>query len=483
MTANENNVILGEDGKPLSKGALKKLEKQREKEAKKAEVAARLEAERIARESSQMDCSVGRYGKLPMNQSKEKTNTVFIDIDHLGPEHADKTVTLKARVQTSRPTESLVQIEAIVTKSPDLIKSCSVQEYELKIQKLFVVSEAERLPFSLEDAARPIADITEGSGFSPINLVTRLDNRIVDLRTPANQAIFRIQAGVSKFFRSFLDARNFTEIHTPKLIGAASEEPAFLAQSPQLYKQMMVCAGFERVYEIAPVFRAEDSNTHRHMTEFMGLDMEMAFNEHYHEVMELLGDLFVRIFNGLKSEFAKEIATINAQYPFPEFKYPQKTLVLKFPEAVKMLRDHGEEIGDFDDLSTALERTLGKLVKEKYNTDFYVLDKFPLAVRPFYTMPDPNMPGYSNSYDFFMRGEEIMSGAQRVHDAEFLTKRAIEFGVDLKTIQPYLDAFKFGVSPHAGGGVGLERVVMLYLNLGNIRKTCLFPRDPKRLEP
>ncbi|KAI8902643.1 hypothetical protein BC833DRAFT_616574 [Globomyces pollinis-pini] len=535
MTANENNVILGEDGKPLSKGALKKLEKQREKEAKKAEVAARLEAERIARESSQMDCSVGRYGKLPMNQSKEKTNTVFIDIDHLGPEHADKTVTLKARVQTSRPTgskmvffvlrqgivtaqslvcvdnsivskqmlkfansittESLVQIEAIVTKSPDLIKSCSVQEYELKIQKLFVVSEAERLPFSLEDAARPIADITEGSGFSPINLVTRLDNRIVDLRTPANQAIFRIQAGVSKFFRSFLDARNFTEIHTPKLIGAASEgganvfkvtyfdKPAFLAQSPQLYKQMMVCAGFERVYEIAPVFRAEDSNTHRHMTEFMGLDMEMAFNEHYHEVMELLGDLFVRIFNGLKSEFAKEIATINAQYPFPEFKYPQKTLVLKFPEAVKMLRDHGEEIGDFDDLSTALERTLGKLVKEKYNTDFYVLDKFPLAVRPFYTMPDPNMPGYSNSYDFFMRGEEIMSGAQRVHDAEFLTKRAIEFGVDLKTIQPYLDAFKFGVSPHAGGGVGLERVVMLYLNLGNIRKTCLFPRDPKRLEP
>jgi aspartyl/asparaginyl-tRNA synthetase len=126
---------------------------------------------------------------------------------------------------------------------------------------------------------------------------------------------------------------------------------------------------------------------------------------------------------------------------------------------------------------------LGVLVKEKYKTDFFMLDKFPLAVRPFYTMPDPNMPGYSNSYDFFIRGEEILSGAQRIHDPEFLAERAKEHGVDPATIQPYIDAFKYGAPPHAGGGIGLERVLMLFLGLGNIRKTSLFPRDPVRLEP
>jgi aspartyl/asparaginyl-tRNA synthetase len=148
-----------------------------------------------------------------------------------------------------------------------------------------------------------------------------------------------------------------------------------------------------------------------------------------------------------------------------------------------MLREAGIEIGDFDDLSTESERVLGQLVKQKYSTDFYILDKFPLAVRPFYTMPDPQKPGYSNSYDFFIRGEEILSGAQRIHDAQYLEERAREHGVSIETIQPYLDAFKYGAPPHAGGGIGLERVVMLYLNLGNIRKTSLFPRDPRRLEP
>ncbi|KAL2912377.1 aspartate--tRNA ligase dps1 [Polyrhizophydium stewartii] len=219
------------------------------------------------------------------------------------------------------------------------------------------------------------------------------------------------------------------------------------------------------------------------MTEFMGLDLEMAFQEHYHEVLDVLDGLFVSIFEGLRTRYSKEIEAIKRQYPFEDFKFLPKSLRLEFPEAVKMLREAGVEIGDFDDLSTAQERILGKLVREKYDTDFFILDKFPLAVRPFYTMPDPARAGYSNSYDFFMRGEEIMSGAQRIHDAAYLKERAEEHGVDIKTIQPYIDAFKYGAAPHAGGSVGLERVVMLYLNLGNIRKTSLFPRDPKRLTP
>lgn len=183
---------------------------------------------------------------------------------------------------TGITSESLVLVEAIVLKSPELIKSCTIQEYELKVLKIHVESQAARLPFSIEDAQRPISDITDDSGFVDVKLDTRLNNRIIDLRTTTNHAIFRIQSGVCRLFREYLDGLNFTEIHTPKLIGAASEgganvfkvtyfkESAFLAQSPQLYKQMMICSDFERVYEIAPVFRAEDSNTHRHMTEFMG---------------------------------------------------------------------------------------------------------------------------------------------------------------------------------------------------------------------
>ncbi|KAJ3066292.1 Aspartate--tRNA ligase, cytoplasmic [Podochytrium sp. JEL0797] len=321
---------------------------------------------------------------------------------------------------------------------------------------------------------------------------TRLDNRVIDLRTVTSQAIFKMQSGVCQLFREFLIEKGFMEIHTPKMIDAISEgganvfklqyfnRNAYLAQSPQLYKQMAICSDFERVFEIGPVFRAENSFTHRHMTEFIGLDMEMAFEEHYHEVLDVLGELFVFIFDGLKTRYAHEIETVRKQFPFEDFKYLPQTLRLEFKEGIQMLREAGIEIGDFDDMNTAQEVKLGQLVREKYNTDFYMLDKFPVAIRPFYTMPDPAREGYSNSYDFFMRGEEIMSGAQRVHDADLLEKRAKEHGVEISTIQAYLDAFKYGAPPHAGGGVGLERVVMLYLKLGNIRRTAMFPRDPKR---
>ena len=148
-----------------------------------------------------------------------------------------------------------------------------------------------------------------------------------------------------------------------------------------------------------------------------------------------------------------------------------------------MLRDAGYEVEDLDDLSTETERALGKLVRDKYQTDFYALDKFPLDIRPFYTMPDAKDSKYSNSYDFFMRGQEILSGAQRVHDAKYLEERLAAANIPVSAMKHYVDAFRLGAPPHAGGGIGLERVVMLYLGLGNIRRASMFPRDPKRLEP
>lgn len=213
-----------------------------------------------------------------------------------------------------------------------------------------------------------------------------------------------MESGVCQLFRTFLLKNNFFEIHTPKIISAASEgganvfevsyfkRSAYLAQSPQLYKQMAISSDFNRVFTVGAVFRAEDSNTHRHLTEFVGLDLEMAFNYHYHEVLDLLGDMFIYIFKGLQREYAEEIRTVAKQYPAEPFKFLEPSLVLQFSQAVSMLREVGVQMDDEEDLNTANEKLLGKLVREKYDTDFFILDKFPLAVRPFYTMPDPNNP-------------------------------------------------------------------------------------------
>lgn len=196
------------------------------------------------------------------------------------------------------------------------------------------------------------------------------------------------------------------------------------------------------MYTIGAVFRAEDSNTHRHLTEFVGLDLEMAFKYHYHEVLDTIAEMFVDIFKGLRDRYQPEIDTINKQYPSEPFKFLEPSLRLEYSEGVAMLRAAGVEMADDEDLSTPNEKLLGRLVKAKYDTDFYVLDKYPLAVRPFYTMPDPNNQMLSNSYDIFMRGEEIMSGAQRIHDPEYLTQRAKAHGIDISTIQAYIDSFR-----------------------------------------
>ncbi|PKI31781.1 hypothetical protein CRG98_047820 [Punica granatum] len=296
-------------------------------------------------------------------------------------------------------------------------------------------------------------------------------------------------------FRQFLLSEGFVEIHTPKLIAGSSEggsavfkldykgQPACLAQSPQLHKQMSICGDFGRVFEIGPVFRAEDSYTHRHLCEFTGLDVEMEIKKHYSEVMDIVDRLFVAMFDSLNEKCKKELEAVGRQYPFEPLKYLRKTLRLTFEEGVQMLKDTGVEIDPLGDLNTESERKLGQLVLEKYGTEFYILHRYPLAVRPFYTMPCYDNPAYSNSFDVFIRGEEIISGAQRVHVPELLAERAQACGIDVNTISSYIDSFRYGAPPHGGFGVGLERVVMLFCGLNNIRKTSLYPRDPLRITP
>ncbi|TBU35187.1 aspartate-tRNA ligase [Dichomitus squalens] len=545
-----------------SKSELKKRAKEEEKARKAAEKAAKqaeLEAQKAAAE---VDFATEFYGKLPLNQSQSRPRRERVQIASLTPEHDGQTVLVRARVQTSRAqgskmvflnlrqridsvqallvltpgkvskqmlkwaaglqTESIVLAEGVVKKSPEPIKSATVSDVELHLTQLHLISGLDtKLPFTVDDANRPQenteqnaadqeqeaeapeeAEAEEGDEggikIKRVLLKTRLDNRVVDLRTQTNQAVFRLQAAIGSFFREYLEGQGFIEIHSPKLQGAATESgasvfevsyfkgKAYLAQSPQLAKQMAIASDFERVYEIGPVFRAENSFTHRHMTEFIGLDLEMAIEEHYHEVMELLDGLFLHLFRGLKQKYAKEIETVRKQFPADEFKWregPEGTLKLSFREAVDLLVADGVPREDLDDIDTTNEKRLGRIVREKYDTDYFIIDKFPMALRPFYTMPDPEDPTLSNSYDFFMRGEEILSGAQRVHDAKLLSEQMRQKGINPESMKTYLQAFQLGCPPHGGGGIGLERVLMLFLKLNNIRRASLFPRDPKRLEP
>lgn len=523
-----------------------------EKEAKK--LANRLERERREREKTERLAGKGseNFGDAPLVQSKsQNSDKKWTKIQDLNEEWRGKEVIIRGHLQVTRmvgkgafalirstmysvqgvcfennesnipkemvqyiaglPVESVVDVRGIVNLPEEPIESATQKNVELHITHFHCVSKAtSAMPFLMEDACRPDfgketdvgaytgeeEEVKHADGLVRVGQEARLNHRWIDLRTPANQAIFRIESMVGCLFRECLMKKDFVEIHTPKIIGGASEggsevftldyfgQPACLAMSPQLHKQMTAaCSGFERVFETGPVFRAEKSQTRRHLCEFTGFDLEMVIHEHYNECLDVFSDLFVYIFDGLNQRCKAELERVREQHPFEDLKYKNPTLKITYAEGCQLLRDAGIEQSDLDDIGTEKEKQLGDLVKEKYGVDFFFMDKYPLSVRPFYTMPDPNNPKLSNSYDFFIRGQEILSGAQRIHEASLLQERAKVWGIDLNDIESYVNSFRNGALPHAGGGIGLERVVMLFLGLPNIRKTAWFPRDPKRVAP
>lgn len=533
---------------PSEKNKEKRERKAREKAAKEEKKRLqREERERALKAKADRLAGIGQdnFGDAPLVQSKMITDKVWTPVPKLAPILEGQTVLVRGYLQKSRlkgslvfclirsglysvqgvaaetkevskamvtyigslPPESVVDMMGIVSLPKDPIEAATQSDVEIQISQFHCVTKAGPLPFVMEDACRPDAPTTEAAvgeyneedeavEEARVGQPMRLDNRWLDLRTPANQAIFRIESMVGLLFREFLTKNSFIEIHTPKLIGGASEggsdvftldyfgQPACLAMSPQLHKQMCAaCSGFERVFEVGPVFRAENSNTHRHLCEFTGLDLEMAIHEHYDEVLHMMSEMFVYIFDGINERCKPELERVREQHPFEDLEYLRPTLKLTYAEGCALLREAGIEQGDYEDLSTENEKKLGDLVKAKYHTDFYFMDKYPLDVRPFYTMPCPDNPKLSNSYDFFIRGQEIVSGAQRVHEPSLLEERATAHGIPLDQIASYVNSFRHGALPHGGGGVGLERVVMLYLGLPNIRKTAWFPRTPKRIAP
>ncbi|KFY55186.1 hypothetical protein V496_07086 [Pseudogymnoascus sp. VKM F-4515 (FW-2607)] len=440
------------------------------------------------------------------------------------------------------PLESIVLVKGKVRSPPEPVHTATIHDAEIQVQEIHLISQlSEHVPFSVyeaenigkfslkeEDEVSGESDeeisgesnsrnsqVSVGNGHSSehssrgsnngsrhnkaLPQTYRLNNRVVDLRTTSSQSIFRIQSGISNMFRTYLDSKGFIEVHTPKLQGAATESgasvfevnyfgrPVYLAQSPQLAKQMCISADFERIYEIGAVFRAENSNTSRHLTEYTGLDLEMAFEEHYHETLDLIDEMFKCIWKGLYERYDREIEIISQFYPHEKLLWRDETPRLSFSEGIELLLsdgwtdEEGNSPSDTEDLSTRAEIRLGQLVRERFKSDYYILDKFPASARPFYTMPDPGNENFTNSFDIFIRGQEILSGGQRIHDSGCLEKRMRRLGVEPETMNDYLEAFRWGAPPHAGAGIGLERLTYLFLNLGNIRLASLFPRDPKSL--
>ena len=401
--------------------------------------------------------------------------------------------------------ESVVDVRGALVAAT--VESCSVATAELQLRSLFVVTRAPKvLPFLVEDATRSDAVIEASQEterpFASVGQEARLDYRWLDLRTPAQGSVMRLQAAVCRLFREAMDDADFVEIHSPKLVGGESEsgagvftteyfgETACLAQSPQLYKQLAVAGDLGAVFEVGPVFRAENSNTRRHLCEFTGLDFEMPITAHYSEAIAVGHRVFKTIFDGLEAKHGDLIAAVRDQYPSEPVVVSDEPVVIHFADAIQMLRDSGVAIeDDYGDLSGADELALGRLVKETRGVDFFVVDRFPSDIRPFYTMLDADDARVSNSYDFFLRGQEICSGAQRVHDPKMLAGALARKGIDASaadlspSLKSYMTAFEHGAPPHAGCGFGLERVVFLFLGLDNIRKASLFPRDPKRCAP
>ena len=316
-----------------------------------------------------------------------------------------------------------------------------------------------------------------------VGLPTVLDHAPVVWRHRTRQALWRIAAASVRGFRRVLDDRGFTEIHTPKLVGGATESganvftvdyfgrPAYLAQSPQLYKQIMVGV-FERVYETGPVFRAEPHDTSRHLAEYVSLDVELGFIDDHRDVLAVLGEVLA----GMLAEIAAEDVDL-AGVRLPAL--PDRIPVVHFRDALRLVGADPAE----PDLAPEHERLLGAWAQEQHRSDFLAVEGYPARKRPFYTHPEPGDPTATNSFDLLFRGQELVTGGQRLHEIADYERALAERGEPLATYAGYLDAFRHGMPPHGGFAIGLERWTAQLAQRDNIRQTTLFPRDRQRLTP
>ena len=378
-------------------------------------------------------------------------------------------------IMANTTVESTIRAEVEVMEN-DAVKLGGL---ELIPSKIEITSKAEPLPFDFNN-------------LDGVNIDTRMDYKWLDMRNFRNTLIRQVESCMTEAMRNYLYKNNFIEIHSPKLIGTASESGsdvfevkyfdrlAYLAQSPQFYKQMALAGGLDRVFEVGPVFRAENSNTNRHATEFTGFDLEFAYIDSYEDVMGLEEDLLIAGLSAVKKKYGDQILEVFGKEvivptkPFPKIKL--KDLYAKLHE--KYGFDIPKE--DVGDMNAEAEKLTYQLAMEEYNSEFMFVIDYAATKRPFYHMRDEN--GKLQGYDLIWRGVEITSGAQREHRYQELLKNAKEKGLG-EDVKFYLQFFKYGCPPHGGFGIGLDRLTMLLLGLSSLKETQFLFRGPNRLNP
>jgi len=382
------------------------------------------------------------------------------------------------------PSELNEQISALTAESAITVTGTVIADERVKLGGIELRIESLHVD-SLAEPELPIA--------ADSSMDKRIDWRYLDLRRPERRLIFEVQTTVEHAMREFWRQQGFIELHSPKLMGSASESgaelfkveyferTAYLAQSPQFYKQMAMAAGFGKVFEVGPVFRANPSFTSRHDTEFTSVDVEIAWIDSHEDVMAFEEQWLAHVLATVKEIHGEQIeATFDTEVVVPALPFPRVTL----EEAKEMLREQGVPgVGGQLDLDPAGERALSALVKERYGHEFAFVIDYPTAVRPFYHMRHAADAGLTKSFDLLWRGIELTTGAQREHRYEQLVAQAREKGVETESIQYYLDFFRFGCPPHGGFGFGLTRLLMRLLGQDNVREVTFLYRGPHRLMP
>jgi nondiscriminating aspartyl-tRNA synthetase len=372
--------------------------------------------------------------------------------------------------------ESVIEVEGTVVAEAQAPGGAELHDCRVRV----VTPVTETLPFEINKKVLKAG------------LDVFLDHAPVGLRHPHKRATFRLFAGILAAFREYLSGQGFTEIQTPKLVGTATEgganvfavayfgREAYLAQSPQLYKQVMVGV-FERVFETGPVFRAEPHDTTRHINQYTSLDAEMGFIDDYRDVMGVLSGVVSDIFCVLRERYARELALLGVDVPVVgEGGIP----AIRFREGQQIILDRfGEDCGAENDLSPQHERWLCEWAHEAHGSELLFVTHYPAAKRPFYTMPATGDPEHTHSFDLLCRGVEIVTGGQRIHDYAQLLEHMARWGLSTEGFEGYLQAFRYGMPPHGGFGMGAERLLQAVVGAGNLRETTLFPRDIKRLAP
>jgi nondiscriminating aspartyl-tRNA synthetase len=382
------------------------------------------------------------------------------------------------------PSELNEAVSALTMESAVTITGTAVADERVKLGGLELKLEALRV----DSLAEPEVPIAPDSA-----LDKRIDWRYLDLRRPDRRLIFEVQTTVEHAMREYWRKERFIELHSPKLMGSASESgaelfrvdyfesAAYLAQSPQFYKQMAMAAGFGKVFEVGPVFRANPSFTSRHDTEFTSVDVEISWIDSHEDVMAFEERWLAHVLAAVKEKHGEQIAeTFGVELVVPSVPFPKVTL----EQAKELLREAGHEApGAGQDLDPPSERALSALIKERHGHEFTFVTDYPTTVRPFYHMRHPDDPTLTRSFDLLWRGIELTTGAQREHRYEQLLAQAEDKGVDVESIQYYLDFFRFGAPPHGGYGFGLTRLLMQMLGQENVREVTFLYRGPHRLTP